>query len=59
MKRVGVSPDAPKQSTLFPAAKELLVELIWRGRYVEKQTHPQGKASVGFPLKYRGTAVLF
>lgn len=58
MKRVGVSPETRKQSALFSAAKELLVELIWKGRCAEKQTHPQGKASVGFSLKYRGTAVL-
>lgn len=55
MKRVGASPEPPKQSALFSAAKELLVELIWKGRYVEKQAHPQGKAGVGFSLKYRDT----
>lgn len=34
------------------------MELMWKGGYVEKQAHPQGRASVGFSLKSRGTAVL-
>lgn len=29
---VGANPEPPKQSALFSAAKELLVELIWKGR---------------------------
>lgn len=46
IKRVGASPEPPKQSALFSAEKELIVELIWKGRYVEKQAHPQGKEVV-------------
>jgi len=40
MKRVGVSPETLKRRALFSAAKELLVELIWKGGYVRKQTQP-------------------
>lgn len=60
MKRVGVSPETLKHSALFSAAKELLVELIWKGRYVQKQTHPhKGRQVFEFLRKYRGYAVLF
>lgn len=60
MKRVGVSPETLKHSALFSAAKELLVELIWKGRYVQKQTHPhKGREVFEFPRKYRGSAMLF
>lgn len=33
------------------------MELMWKGGYVEKQAHPQGRASVRFSFKSRGTAV--
>ena len=60
MKRVGVSPETLKHNALFSAAKELLVELIWKGRYVQKQMHPhKGEQVFEFSHKYRDSAVLF
>lgn len=60
MKRLGASPETLKQSALFSALEELLVELIWKGRYVQKQMHPhEGRQVFVFPHKYRDSAVLF
>lgn len=60
MKRLGVTPETLKHSALFSAAKELLVVLIWKGRYVQKQMHPhKGRQLLELPFKYRGGAVLF